>query len=560
MKMTRFRGILYGGFFLSIGLFLCLPFAAQAEISIRDTWAESGRLSLEGEDWNAVFSREDGALLVYSKMKETVKLVPFYSEKAQTILSCEVLEDKENQVRVRVSFSAAQGQIEGDFLFDQDGAIEVKPSQNMKGILIFGEISFGIIPAPPLEDLIYDPREYPDASHLYLPSGDLFLGLLKGEDRLLFCVWPDGEQTVKLLLKDGGEEVGAGFKPAHVIEAFEIQLDGKSAYLRSISVPGIWHREEFLPTQIEKDIEIDWKRPFSAKWKTQLLEGEIETAFHFREERDRTWRPNFGFYEYPVWFEGEKAFFHFSKKVPPPGQILIYALEGQNDTPVEFARTRLGSISTLSPRTGFRHYPLDNLGIQHCDGRAWVKWIFKLGRQTREKEFLQAAMDDFLYSISVEKVRLEEYESFIPRMKERINSWIEKEKGDPELELFLNRMKEEAEELERDYWDKMDNSSASEHLREETEVINKLKVLIEEEGLEVYPEVCYLLDKIQLWSLMESVPGGVGGLFREMFQQAGYGCAHDANVIKYAEEIRRDVREFLLTGETYEAIYPQLWD
>ena len=559
MKMTRFRKIRYGSSLLLIVLVLFIPVAAQAGISVRDTWTTSGRLDLRNADWSATFRKEEGALSVYSKMKETVKIVPFYSEKAQTILSCKVVEDKGDQVWVRASFSAGEDQIEGDFLFDREGAIQVRPSQNMKGILIFGEISFGIVPAPPLEDLIYDPKEYPAASYLYLPSESLFVGLLKGEDRLFFCAWPDGNQRVKLLLEDGGED-------EKLIEAFEIQLDGKSAYLRSISAPGIWHREEFLPIHMEKDIEIDWKRPSSAKWKTQLLEGEIETAFHFRDKRVRTWRPNFGFYEYPVWFEEGKAFFHFSKKVPPPGQVLIYSLEGHRDTPLEFAKARLGSISTLSPRTGFRHYPPDNVGIQHCDGRAWVKWIFKLGRQAREKEFLQAAMDDFLYSISVEKVRLEEYEGFIPRMKDKVDLWIEEEKDavrtglKPAPTLFFNQMKERVEELEREYWDKMDNSPASEHLREETEVINKLKVLIEEEGLEVYPEACYLLDKIQLWSLMESVPGGVGGSFREMFQQAGYGCAHDTGVIKYAEEIRRDVREFLLTGETYEAIYPQLWD
>jgi hypothetical protein len=440
----------------------------------------------------------------------------------------------------------------------------------MNGILIFGEISFGIVPSPPLEDLIYDAQKYPSASHLYLPSENLFLGLLKGEDRIFFCAWPDGNQRVRLLLEDGE-------KKEKLIEAVEIQLDGKSVYLRSISAPGIWHKEELLPTYLGKDVEIDWKKPFPAKWKTQLLEGEIETTFPFITQKDRIWRPNFGFYEYPVWFEGEKAFFTFGKKVPPSEQALIYALEEYKDAPVDFARARLGSISTIKPKPGLRRYPLDNVGIQNCDGRAWVKWIFKVDYQTREKEFLQEVMSDFLYSINVDKGRLDEYEAFIPRMKKKIDSWIspreigcrtslshrstplisrgEKEKDNPELELFLSQMKEKVEELEREYWDKMDKLPASEHLQEETEAINQLKTLIEEEGLEFYPEACYLLDKIQLWSLIESVPGRVGGLLRELSQQAGYACAQNADVVKYAEEIRRDIREFIITGETHETIY-----
>lgn len=542
--------------FMLIAFALCFPIAAQAEMSFHDTWSTSGKLVIEGAGWNAVFGKEEGALTVYSDTKETMKIAPFYSERAQTIISCEVIEDKEKQLGIRVFFSADQEQIEGLFIFDQEGVIQIEPLQNMKGILISGEISFGVVPSPPLDDLIYDPEMYPSAFYINLPSENLFLGLLKGEDRLFFCAWPYGDQKVKLLLGDGEKEKSV---PARVIKAFEIQLDGKNVYLKSVSAPGIWHREELRSNYLEKDIDIKWKKPFQARWKTQLLEGDIETSFPFATEKERIWRPNFGFYEYPAWFKDEsgvqKACFSFSKKIPPSRQAIIYALEGHRDTPLEFARTRLqheGTISTLKPKTGLRRYPLDNVGIQNCDGRAWVKWIFKVDYQTREEEFLQEVMSDFLYSINVDKGRLAEYEIFIPKIKGKIDLWIEK---NPEFEPFLSQMKARVETLEREYWDRMDNSPASKHLQEETEAINKLKTLIEEEGLEVYPEVCYLLDKIQLWSDIESVPGRVGGLLRQMFQQAGYDCANNSAIVKYAEEIRRDIREFIINGETHETVY-----
>jgi len=111
------------------------------------------------------------------------------------------------------------------------------------------------------------------------------------------------------------------------------------------------------------------------------------------------------------------------------------------------------------------------------------------------------------------------------------------------------------DELEKEYWDKMKNSPASEHLEVETEAINKLKVLIEQNGTEFYPEVCYLLDKILLWSDIEAVPGRVGGLLRAVSQQAGYGCMYNSDMIKYAQEIRRDIRKFMINGETHETVY-----
>ncbi len=536
----------YCGIFLLI--ILCIPYAVQAEISVRDNWAESGEVALEGVDWTVVFAREAGALLVYSRAKETVRIVPFHSEKAQTILSCEVIRGGQYPTEIRASFSAGQKRIEGSFFFGPDGAITVIPVQNMKGILISGEISFGIVPAPPLEDLIYDPKDYPTASHIYLPSENVFLGLLRGENRLFFCAWPDGEQRVRLLLKDGENE-------GKTIEAVELQLDGKSAHIRSVNAQGVWHREELHRTYLGRDIEIDWRKPFPAKWKTQLLEGEIETSFDFRNWKHRVWRPNFGFYQYPVWHEGNTAFFHLGKRVPPSGQPLIYALEGHRDTPVDFARKHIGSIPTLRPKDGLQRYPSDNVGIRNCDGRAWVKWIFKMNLQTREKEFLQEALKDFVYAINVDKSRLAEYEVFIPELRERINRWMQREKENPEIALFLGRMKERVEELEGEYWSKMHESPASEHLEEETKVIKELMALIQEDGVEIYPEVVHLLDRIQLWTDIEVVPGRVGGLLREMFQEAGYGCANDESLVKYVQQIRREIRDFIAACETHETIY-----
>jgi len=562
MGIIRQRANLCSSLLLSITLILCIPIMSYAAISISNEWDESGKLGVEGEDWSAVFSREDGALIVYSRNKQTVKVVPFYSEtgfcpedetglshRAESMLSCEVVESKRNQVEIKASFADGENQMVGSFSLDQTGTIHVKPTQNMGGILIFGEISYGVVPAPPLEDLIYDPGKYPSISHFYIPSENLFLGLLSGEDRIFYCAWPDSNQRVRLLLKDDE-------KNERRIEAIEIQLDGKSAYLRSISAPGIWHREELRRTYLGRDIQMDWKKPFPAKWKTQLLEGEIETAFYFADGSRRIWRPNFGFYEYPVWFKDDDAFIRLGKKIPPKGQAIIYALEGHRDTPVEFARMHLGSLPTLEPRKGLRRYPPDSVGIQNCDGRAWVKWIFKVGFQTREREFLQEVMYDFIYSINKDKSRLDEYELFIPDMKEKIGQWIEREKEKSELKLYLSQMKEKIEQSELEYWDKMENSPASEHLQNETEVINEIKALVDEEGVEVYPKACHLLDKIQLWSKIEAVPGRVGGLIREIYQQAGYNCAgNNISVVKYAEQIRSGVREFLITDETHETIY-----
>lgn len=530
---------------------LCIPTIVQAEISIRNNWDTDGKLFLEGVGWNAEFRKQDGGLIICSNEK-TVKILPFSSEhkNSQKIVCCEVIEDnKSKQVEIRALFSTGQEQIEGSFLFDIDGTTEIKPSQNMKGISIFSKISYGVLPGVILDDIIYDPKKYRSDTELHIPSENLFVGLLKGNDGIVVCAWPSGNQKVKLLLADSE-------KDNDLFKVVKIQLDGNNAFVRLITTGGIWHKEKLLPIYLEKDTEIEWQRPFPAKWKTHLNEvNNIKTAFSFKSKKNRGWRPRIGWYIYPVWFKGQRTMFHLSKKVPPTGDALIYALEGREDTAVEFARKHLGSISTLKPKQRLRIYPENSAGFHNCDGRDRVKEIFKAGLNVKKKDLLQKVMSDFLYSINIDARRLEEYINFIARMNEKIESWSKKEKDNPELQSFLRHMRNDVKNLEQEYHSRMGGKTASEYLRHETRVIEKLKVLIKQQGPEVYSEASRLLGEIRLWSLMEEVPGCVGALAREWARQAGYGCAQNMAAVEYAEKIRKEIRKFIGTDATYETIY-----
>jgi hypothetical protein len=520
-------------------------------ISISDNRATAGKLLLRGAGWDAEFRKQEG-LLVISFGKKVVKILPFDSQqkKSEKIASCEVIEDDKNKrVEIRAIFSAGDKRIEGSFLFGLKGAIEVRPRQNMEGVSIFSEMSYGVVPSLILDDIIYEPNRYSSATQLYIPSENLFIGLLRGQDGMLICAWPSRNQRPEIVLgNDRGKD--------RLIQAVKIKLQQKSIYLSVLTRPGIWHKEELLPSYLEKDVQIAWKRPFSAKWKTHLNEiNKIKTAFAFIDKRNRRWRPRIGWYIYPVWFDGEKTMLHTGKKIPPTGEALIYAMEGRRDTPVEFAREHLGFISNLKPKRRLQRYPKNNAGFRNCDGRNHVKKIFKEGLHVKKKRLLQKVMSDFLYSINKDKRRLEQYVGFIRRMNEKIELWSKEEKDSPELQSFFRQMKNNVEGLDEEYRARMGGKTASEYLRHETEAIYKLKGLFNQKGTGVHAEASRLLDEIRLWSLMEEVPGSVGALMREWARQAGHRCSDNIAAVEYAEEIRREIREFIGTGATYETIY-----
>ena len=557
LKTSNGAGVITKGLAVwIIALGLCSAAVVHADISISDNWDRTGRLSLETENVIVVFSKGDAGLLVYSKSKqakkESMKIVPFYSpdSQAQSTIGCKIIRSTANQVEVGASFSAAQKTIEGSFLVDESGTIQVKPSQNFNGISILSPIKYAVLPSRIVDDVIYDPVKYPRADQLHLPSENLLMGLLDGRDRILVCAWPPGKQQVRVLLEDEKPD-------QHSFRAVDVELDGKSIYLGILLAPGIWHKEELLPSYLEKDVEIPWKKPFQARWKAQLFErGELETAYPFRSRRSDIWRPGFGAFIYPLWFQEDKTFIHLSKKVPPAGHVLIYALEGHKNTPMEFARRCVGDIPSLGKAKRGLQDPGYRVGLHSCDGRDYMQRIFSVGLQKRERKLLLDGLDDFMGTAKVFGDRLVEYDNFIQRMKAKIDSWLQAHEGNPELQPFLNKMKHHLEKVELEYRRRMGDRTAPELLSYEIEAINIVKSLVGDEGLEGYAEAKYFLWESNIsGGRIEIVPTMVGGQAREWSRQAAYSCAHNVAAVKFAEEIRREIREFIGNGTLWECVY-----
>ena len=100
---------------------------------------------------------------------------------------------------------------------------------------------------------------------------------------------------------------------------------------------------------------------------TQLNEAGVNTTFTFRESKGQIWRGVPGMYTYPVWFDGDDAVYHMSKKVLPRGESIVYFLEGQGTpasvaTPVDILKATLGrqmcesilDVAGRRPRTHHR--------------------------------------------------------------------------------------------------------------------------------------------------------------------------------------------------------------
>ncbi len=517
-----------------------------------------GDVVVENEHLFAVFFSGTGKVIIYTKMdpsKKRIEFVPLQLKgKPAIIENCSILQNTGDEAALEVTFSAkmAKDNFSVIFSFDQTGIIEIKPAENMKGISLLSPIAYGVLPDFIGDDLIYDPEKYPSRATLHIPSEQMFLGLLEGRDDMLVVTWPTGNQRMKLVLDNSKED--------HLIESVDFDNDGKSIYLAMLEAPGIWHREELKPSYLEKDVAIDWKRPFPAKWITQLDEAGVKTTFTFKESKETIWRGVTGRYNYPVWFSGGKTHYRLGKKVPPMGYSLVYCLERKDtpvsiSTPVDIMKATLGrqacdTILDLPGRKLRTHHRRGAAGVRRaatCGCTEAMKLVFDAGDEVKRREYVEGAVDDMVYFVERHVERIEEYQDFARNVIEYLNT---AGKSAAELKPFIDNMQAIVQEIPTGYDRQKENMKDLEYA---AELSRKTKALTRKKSPQNLPTYNDLSEK---WRAMggaqDSVIAQCHAITRKLFQQAGYACVNQPGAVEIAKEIRRRCRQCLRNPDGYE--------
>ncbi len=531
----------------------------------------TGDAVVENRSLAAVFWSARGRVVIYSKANASLpggasaanpglgrRILEFTPLQTKTqparISLCELLRNADDEVALEVFFST-RGSTDSSavFVFGKTEIIEIKPAANMKGVSLLGAVAYGVVPGFVGDDLIFDPAEYPSANTLCIPAENLFLGLLPGEEETLVMTWPKGKQQLKLGLNQ--EQPGK-----RLIESLDFDNDQQGFYLAALGAPGIWHREELKPSYLEKDTAIHWKRPFPAKWKTQLTEAGVRTTFTFRESKGQIWRGVPGSYNYPVWFNGDDAFYHLSKKVPPQGESLIYFLEGEDtpltvSTPVDILKATLGrsmsdSILDIAGRKLRTHHRRGGAGVHRactCGCTEVIQAVFESGEEVTKKEYIKGALDDMIYFVQHHVERIEEYRRFAD---DTIKFLQAKGSSSPDLKAYVDRLEQIAEQIPQEYNVQKENMKSLDYADELAHQTIDLTSRKDPTNLKAYMEL------LKTWRAMggaqDYVVAQCHAITRKLCQEAGYGCVAQPQAAELAQEIRRRCRQCLRNPDGYE--------
>ncbi len=531
----------------------------------------SGDAVVENASVVALFESQKGTVTLYAKApagsqpavggaslasaRRVVDLVPLQLKALSPVISeIVVVRNTGDEAALEVFFSAGRSApVPAMFVFDRTGIVEIRPDESMKGFSLRGAMEHVIAPDFIGDDLIFSAKHYDSAATLSVPAENVLLGLLKGEDAELVMTWPKGGQQLNLGLSEGTAD-------GRLIESIDFNNAGQGFYLSALRAPGIWHRETLTAAYLEQDVTSEWKRPFPAKWRTQLLESRVRTSFGFRDVKGEIWRGVPGSYIYPVWFDGEEARFHLSKKIPPKGEALVYFLEGRDtpldvSTPSDILKATLGRpaceaiLDFAGRKLRTHHRRADALTHRACTCgyTEAIQALFENKLEVAKKDDVAHSLEDMVYFVQAHVDRINEYRKFADEMTGYLRM---KAASNTNLASYLKGLEEIVQQIPQEYEVQKENMKSMPYAEELVQRTMALTGRLADKNLDAYMR---LLDE---WRAMGGAQDYVVArchmITRQFAQEAGYGCAAQADAVAFAAEIRARCKQVLRNPDGYE--------
>ena len=289
----------------------------------------------------------------------------------------------------------------------------------------------------------------------------------------------------------------------------------------------------------------------------------MKTTFAFRNAKGTVWRGVAGSYDYPAWFDGEDAFFHLGKKVPPKGEAIVYFLEGCDTpamvlTPVDVMKATLGrqvcdSILDIAGRKLRTHHRRGGDGVHRactCGCTEAIQAIFDATAEVGKKDYVKEALSDMNYFVECHLERIDEYRRFATDMLQFLQA---KGTASPELKPFLESLEQIVRQIPQEYDVQKENMQSPEYAADLTRQTMALTSSSSPNNRTTYAQL------LKAWRNMggaqDSVVAQCHVITRSLFQEAGYGCVNEPKAVALANEVRARCKQVLRNPDGYE-IWP----
>jgi hypothetical protein len=348
--------------------------------------------------------------------------------------------------------------------------VKATPAGEAVAMRVEAPSRFGVLPDFFADDMVVDAKVIP-VDKTDIPGENFFMSMLDGGSAIVTAIWDKTREDITLTLATtGGADAAAPKKLAYggdggvwirddsrrVIESVQIPhaKDG-SVWVSVLEGKGIWHHVD-VPAGQRAAINLEWKIPFTAKWKGSFMRQDCTTDswdFEYHPGKRGRWSGVVGGYNIPCWIDGKDtlaAYIEPPHKFTPRGStgmniqgpFIVYPIERTEKTPVE--SFTIVDLMRNSLGTGPCEYIMDvagqgssDKGLYTCSLEAVLPQFFEAGKQKDERVFLESMLEQVHVFVKTIQDRANAYVDF----HNELLKWLGEQKtAHAELAEFITKM------------------------------------------------------------------------------------------------------------------------
>jgi hypothetical protein len=308
------------------------------------------------------------------------------------------------------------------------GIVEARPGSGAAYLWIRCPVSYVVVPDFFGNDMVFG-LPVGDVGRLGLPAENFLINLIPDQNAAVVCAWQPrnleawavifGHTARGVSIKDTKKWLGATaiqcIRDARIWVAF---LEGS----------GLWHERAIGPADEGKTVALDWRPPFSAKWRADFVKaGGMADSVEFKMAAD-TGQIAGEAKDPPCRIDGDRATVRMpSAAGAAPGgksaarSLVVYPLDRTRETPLTVFTPVDVMRSTLG--VGPCQYILEAEGLASQDNPTpdqVMTWVEKQFRKKKDKE-AEAEIRDRLKAmvelVGRTEMRVKRYADSVPEMR-----------------------------------------------------------------------------------------------------------------------------------------------
>jgi hypothetical protein len=308
--------------------------------------------------------------------------------------------------------------------------VEAQPGKGVDRLLVRCPARYVVVPDFFGDDMVFGSEDL-SRPRLRLPAENFCLGLSDQGSGEVMCVWQSSRQQAVAvrsgpgLRQEGQADEERETPGTAAFAGWEIQADkDKSIWVACFDGTGLWHQQVLATKDALGAAALDWKPPFAAKWRADLLRVDgAATSWFFHDpadaSKDGPVASETALAGCPCCFEGGRAIVRLAPELQATGErssLLVYALDRSRETP----------LATFCPIDVLRN----TLGVGPCqyilqtEGLAtetnptpenvmtWVEKQFARNRQKKSADEIRELLGQMVAHVGHAQARIEQYGSF----------------------------------------------------------------------------------------------------------------------------------------------------